>query len=343
LRASMGLLVSPLQYIGTTVVAVSALFAGCNALFGVTDLSFDGVSAGGVGGSAEGGAGAKGGVGGSGPGGGAVGGGGSGGAGGEYPELGPFGQIAPVDAINSSDDEDDPCFPADMAELYFNSERDSPGVANIFMSPRVDGDPMWGSPVAVAELNSSDDDSNPVIAPDGLTIWLASRRLSANYAIFVSTRASRSAKWDAPVIVPALTSPETDFPSAVSPDLLTLWLHSRREDGTDYDLYLSRRQSLGSPWDTPAPVAELNTTNSELGGWLRPDGLEVFFDRDGSGSGGELYHALRLDIQAPFLDVQALDELNTPFHDSDPWLSPDRRYIIFTRGPTPRDIYHAFR
>jgi len=40
----------------------------------------------------------------------------------------------------------------------------------------------------------------------------------------------------------------------------------------------------------------------------------------------------------------AVDELNTSAAESDPWLSPDRRYIMFAVGPDgDRNIYEASR
>ncbi len=330
-----------LRAIGTSLLATSTLVVGCNTLFGVDQLSFDGAAAGGDGGTAAADAGATGGSGGEGGAGAA---GGVGGAGGPYPELGAFGAASPVTAINSTDDDDDPTFTADMGELYFNSKRGDGGDADIWMSPGVGGTEMWGTPLEITGLNSPQDDSNPVVAPDGLTFWLASRRDSADYEIYVSTRANRVDKWSAPELVPELNSSASDFPSAVSPNGLTFWLTSGRLSGTtNTDLFVTTRSLPSTEWSAPEPLSELNTQGSDNAAWLRADGLEIYFGRSTANEGGELLRALRPTAAVPFGAPVPVIELNSSEAESDPWLSLDRRYIMFVRGPSPRTIWQASR
>jgi hypothetical protein len=331
-----------------SLVAIAGALIGCNAIFGIDDLAFEPATAGATGApTGTGGDGASAGTGGLGAGGtggeagaGATG-GSSGGAGGA-PPLGPFGAASPVDEINSAADDDDPTFTEDMLELYFNSTRGSS--TDIWRSTRLSPDDPWGPPVEVAELNSIESDSNPIVSPDGLTLWQCSRRDTAPFEIYVSTRTSRSAAWSTPEIVPEVNSTAGDYPGAVTADGLTFFFSSSRSGGAgSTDAYFATRPTTDQAWGGVSPLGGINTSSDETALWLPPNGLLIYFDSDRSGQSADLYRAQRTNGQSAFSAVEPVSELNTPDTEADPWLSVDTRYIMFVRGTPPRDIYHATR
>jgi hypothetical protein len=345
---------SRLAFPSVLAASVTALVAcGCNALLDIDEVVFaDGPTGGGYGGTSAGGssggsagAGGSGGTAGSGGSGtagtgGTAGAGGSGGAGGAV--LGAWGTPQLVHEISDiSADDDDPTFTADLLELYFNSDRVTAGISDIYVSTRNSPTAPWGTPQAVVELNSTADDTNMALAPDGLTMWFGSERSSANLEIYVSSRPNRSSSWSSPTIVPELNSPNADVPCAVTADLLTLIIAARTAGV--WNLYQATRSSATAAWSTPVAIAELNSGASEVATWLSADGLHVYFDSERDGGPPDIYRSTRASLLSPFASPTAVTELNTAVDESDPWLSPDERYIMFVVGPGDRQIYEAFR
>jgi Tol biopolymer transport system component len=71
---------------------------------------------------------------------------------------------------------------------------------------------------------------------------------------------------------------------------LTLYFTSDREG--DNDLWGTSRPNLGSPFASPQNLGSVNSAGSDLDPALTPDGLELFFSSDRSGS-QQLWRSLR--------------------------------------------------
>jgi hypothetical protein len=268
--------------------------------------------------------------------------GGSAGMGGSDGGAGNFGggqtftQIQPVEALEGDADDDDPTFTADLLELYFNSSRS--GAYDIWMSTRSDVGEPWGAPVAAASFNSPEQETNPVIAPDGLTFWVSSRRDGqSNHDIYVSTRPDRQSNWTALMPVPELTDTVVNEKvGAVSSDNLTM-LFTR-----DSDMYVTQRMDTAAPWGALFPIDELNTLAFEGEAWLSPQALELFFTSNIEGNDG-IYQTTRTTVSAPWSAAVPVLSLNTAGPDGDPWLAPDMSYVMFARAVdgAGRQIYEA--
>jgi len=267
--------------------------------------------------------------------------------GGRPPTLGPFGTPSPVAALNTSFPESDPTATGDALEMYFASDR---AVANldIYRSTRASRSDPWGTPVRVAELSSLDNDTTPEIAPDGLTIYLASTRSGGRpqYDIYRSTRASRSDPWGAPTLVSELTTDDDELSPTPSADGRRIVMH--RFNFSHFDIVEATRGSASGPFGTPTPLSALNTTAHDGAPFLWDGGLTVLFDSARPGEGSwDLYVATRPSLSDPFAGVTGIAELNTAEKESGPWVSPDGSYILFTRGEegvgTNGDIWEASR
>src|SRR5262245_47847372 len=273
-------------------------------------------------------------AGGSGAGGGAAGSGGSGGV-----PLGPWGPPQLVTALAHAADDDDPTFTADLLELYFNTER-TDADPDIWKSTRASSSDPWGPPVEEAALNSLLIETQPMIAPDGLTIWLSSDRAGQGLTdIFISTRATRTSPWSTPTLVVELNSPSYENASNVINGALFLLM-----DRND-QIHTTSRNTPSDPWGPITPIAELNVSPINADGWLAPDSLTLFFTSDRAGD-PHLYEAVRTTPTGVFAEPVAIAELNSTGSDSDPFLSPDAHYIMFARGLSlngPREIYEASR
>jgi hypothetical protein len=261
--------------------------------------------------------------------------------------LGPFGPPTPIAELNTASAESDPALTADLLELYFDSDR--AGEANIYVSKRASVDDAWGAPVSVPELSSTSFDGAPGITPDGLTIYISSSRPGGfgSLDIWSSTRTSRDAVWNAPVQVPELSTTEDDSNAQPSADELHMWMASKRGGFALRQLYSASRASTATAWSTPAAIAELNELPTEAAEapWA-DEGFDIYFasNRTGSDGANDLWYATRTTLAEPFDAPIHIDELDTASGEQDPWLSADRRTILFmSRRNGSEDLYIATR
>lgn len=257
--------------------------------------------------------------------------------------LGPFGPPAIIDELVDSDGADDASLTGDLLEIYFNSDRvGGVGGGDLWTSRRASVGASWQPPVNVVELNTTGSDATPGISSDGLTLYFAAERDDAIGVkdLYVATRPDRDAPWEPPERIAEVASTADEAGPAISVDELTLYFTSNR-DG-DFDVYRSTRASAADPWSAPVPVTELNSDDVESEPW--PDGPQttiVLGSRRPGGAGGtDLYEARRATADDPFGAPMPIVELNTDANDTDPWLSPDGRTLVFTRGD---DLYITTR
>jgi hypothetical protein len=234
--------------------------------------------------------------------------------------LGPWGAPVPIDITPVADD--DPSATADLLELYFNRNSD------IYVTKRASISDPWDTPVVVAELSSADTETTPEVTYDGLTIYVASNRaggLGGN-DIWMSTRASRTAAWGMPVHVPELSSTSADGAATLT-DPLVIMIDSDR--GGSLDILIAQRTSPMATFGAPQLVTPLDTTESEGNPMLASDKLTVYFDSNRTGD-GELFVATRTSPTGAFGMPAQITELSTASAESDPWISPDARTMLFT-------------
>ena len=108
-----------------------------------------------------------------------------------------------------------------------------------------------------------------------------------------------------------------DDPS-LTRDLTLLYFDSRREGGSGKeDIWCATRSDVDAAWDTPTPVAELNTSVRETGLALSADGLRIWFssDRDGGAGGLDVYTAERSARALPFSAATRVAGLSTAGDD----------------------------
>lgn len=274
------------------------------------------------------------------------------GAAGAPPELGPFGPPVPIAALMSDAMDSNPSFPEDRLELYFSSTRGLGNAAtDIWVSRRASPSEPWPAPERVEELCSPHKDSTPKVSADGLTLWLSSDRPGCvgMLDIWVSTRPTRADRWSPPRCVRELSSPWADSTAAADPSLLNLVFTSERPGSQNSDLYWSTRATPTEPWSAPVLLPGVNSYEDDEDGQLVANGSKLYFSSSGYGTAGtstsaDLFVASRASTNEPFGAVTPLTELNSDKIDTDPWVSQDERYIVFTssRG-TSMTLYEAWR
>jgi len=153
----------------------------------------------------------------------------------------------PITEVNSSVNDAGPTYfenEGGRPQLYFQSQRPGgAGQADIYVSEQQE-DGTWSAPQRVVELSTKFQEQRPSIRFDGLEIVIQSNRPpSLGFDLWVSTRASVTDEWSAPVRVENVNSPQTDAQPYLSGDGMTLYFSSDRAGGAGgNDLWLSTRQ-----------------------------------------------------------------------------------------------------
>ena len=87
----------------------------------------------------------------------------------------------------------------------------------------------FGNPTLLATIATGSEEANPSLSPDELTMYFSSNRIGGQQrAIWMTTRASRSADFGAPTLVAELDSAADDRDPEISDDGLTIYWASTR-------------------------------------------------------------------------------------------------------------------
>jgi Tol biopolymer transport system component len=262
-----------------------------------------------------------------------------------------FGTPANVTEINAgSINTEDPTLTDDLLEIFFSSTRTGgAGGVDIWTSTRGSVTASWSTPVLVTAASGTNDDTTPEITGDGLALVFASNRPggAGAYDLYELTRPSRAAAWGAPVRIVELASTTDEFAGSLSPDRLTIVFASSRSGGPGGgDVFEATRPTSASTWGTPTPIANINSAADDSAPWRSADGLVLLISSTRSGGQGaqDVWLAERASTAAPWGVPTPIAELNGPDYDSDPWLSPDRRTMVYSRlEGAARNVFTATR
>ena len=110
--------------------------------------------------------------------------------------------------------------------------------------------------------------------------------------------------WSTPVnLGPTVNSPFSDQGPAVSKDGLSLYFGSNRTGGSgDFDIWVSQRPTIDSPWGQPVNLTMINTAAIENVPALSRDEHWLFFnsDRPGGFGSGDLWASFRFHTHDDF-------------------------------------------
>lgn len=114
-------------------------------------------------------------------------------------------------------------------------------------------------------------------------------------------------------------------------------------DRGENDLFTSRRASIGDPWPTPVPIAELNTPATEEHPHVSADGLRLYFTSGRAGN-PDLYVTRRADRDSPWEEPTPIAELNTGEDEETGGIDAAERFMVFSSnrgGLANDDLYEA--
>jgi hypothetical protein len=257
--------------------------------------------------------------------------------------TGPFGAPQLVSISTSTTREDDITLTGDMLEIFFESDRVTPGQSDIYTSRRATVGDAWSQPVRVDELSTTHFETSMEVSTDGLTLYFSSNRPpSATVDVFVATRPDRVSPWSAPVLVTSLSSESSHDYNAQPWNDKTLFLGSNRMAASGgSDIFRATRASANAAWSTPAVVGGLDTNRYEGEAFADATGA-MWFTGDMAGD-DDIYRATPAG-DGTFNAPELITEIATPYLENDAWLSPDGHTLYFTsdrRGTL--DIFVATR
>jgi hypothetical protein len=257
----------------------------------------------------------------------------------------PFGTPRMVSGLRSdTDDVQDPSLTFEELEIYFSSP--TGGLNDIWVSTRTVASDPWGPSTLVAELSSPQNDEDPEVSVDGLTMLLTSDRGGSGRRLYVSQRRTRDTPWATPTPVGGLGSSTLDEAPTLDRAELHLAFSSQRGTASDTHLFAATRPDASAAWQAATELSALNSAWQDTDPALFSDGAGLLFASRRLTKGGttDLFQAARSDASSPFATLAPIGELNTASSEEDPWMSQDGKHIVFVSDRDgPMRIYEAWR
>lgn len=192
-------------------------------------------------------------------------------------------------------------------------------------------------------------DITPTFTPDGRTAYFTISNPSYRRHTLLVTH-FRNGKWQTPEIAP-FSGQWSDADPFISPDGSKLYFISNRSatgntPKRDFDLYVVEKTATG--WSEPKNLgAPINTDASELYITVTDKGTIYFVTSMSGGMGqGDIYRSALVNGQ--YTQPENLGAaINSPAHDTTPYISPDESYLIFAssrpNGSGDQDLYISYR
>lgn len=227
-------------------------------------------------------------------------------------------------------------------------------------------DILWQPPISLPPvINSTADDYEPRMSPDGLTLYFVRGKAGHNADIFVSTRTPEG--WTEPQAFAEVNSDSDDLGPEPSANGAALYFYSNRDGGSGgYDLWVTRRSADG--WHEPTNLGPaVNTEYNDYGPAISPDGATLYFASNRPAASDarqpdpnawsatlreDLFHRTYDLYSAAVTDagIQSavpLSDLNTPSNEGAPSVSPFGDFLYFASdrpgGEGGFDLYRARR
>jgi hypothetical protein len=238
-----------------------------------------------------------------------------------------------VTGVNTSALEYSPSPAFSGLALYYTSIT---GAANgeIWRATRTTPYGAFGSPVQLTELSSPQEEWAPCTRLDELEIFFTSAR-GGGYDLYRATRMAPTGPFNAPVPVTELNTGSTEYSPSLTLNGLQIYFTSDRPGGSgSTDIWTAMRPDWNSPFGTPVPVTELNTTTVDRDPRISSDNLVMFFTSTRTGGSGsiDLWMASRTSTSSPFGTPVNVTELNSTAIDFTPGIGAWHDELFFSSG-----------
>jgi hypothetical protein len=258
-----------------------------------------------------------------------------------------FGELTNLgEAVNSGYRTLPDCISYDGDELFFSSSLG--GGMGVAVSTRPEADSPWGVPQNLGNhVNTGFIDATSCISADGTELYFTKWGDGFSRAtIVVTKRASKEDPWG-PVESLGSVINRGDYQDSawITPDGLSLYFTSDFPGGFGgWDVYVSHRSSVDSPWGTPENLGTpVNSRYDETLLSVASDGSAVFFSGFDEVNERPADYG-RVDMFVSFCAVDGSWQdpinlgpvVNTRGFEAGPRISPDGRTLYFaSSGHTP--------
>jgi|GEM_PF-189148 len=238
--------------------------------------------------------------------------------------------------VNTSADEYGPAFTPDGRTIYFTRRSADRKMEHIYFS-RFDGG-RWGEP-QVAPFSGKYFDKEPFITPDGRKLFFSSTRpvepsapARKDFNLWVVERTAAGASWGEARPLGAEVNSDTydNYPAVAANG--NLYFSSTRAGGQgSNDLY--RARLVNGRYAPAENLASLNTPKSDADPYIAPDESYIIISttREGSYGEGDLY--ISFNAGDRWTTPRNLGAgVNSATYEYTPLVSPDGKYLFFSRG-----------
>lgn len=222
-----------------------------------------------------------------------------------------------------------PTFSPDGNEVYWAVGGGGPGLSRIWFSRRIDG--QWTQP-ALAPFAETEHGDNPVISPDGESLFFNSIRAlngEEKERIWYVERESAYA-WSNPVPVPSVINNHPLHWQTSLERGRNLYFSSSGDPnyGSD-DLFVSEYRNGG--YREPVNLGGfVNSAASESMPFIDPDGRFLIFSRQSGQQPGEIFVSQRVFGGSWETPINVTDA-NRDLRGECPQLTPDGEYLFFLK------------
>jgi hypothetical protein len=205
-----------------------------------------------------------------------------------------FANVTLLSSINMAGNQYDPTVTADALTLAFGSDRASTdGTYDLFLATRATTADDFGGVTPLSSLNTSSNDQQPFLLPDGSEIYFSSDR-SGDSDIYRAFTASGGGFGTPSAVTEINTAGIADEHPVVSADDLTIFFSSTRAGGLgNIDVWTATRANTASPFGALTDVQPVNTTSKDIPDWISPDGCRLYLHSDRDGGSPHEYVATR--------------------------------------------------
>jgi len=238
--------------------------------------------------------------------------------------------------INTAADEYGPAFSPDKKTMYFTRRVSRKGPEYIYVSQFENG--RWSRP-EIAPFSGKHFDKEPFVSPDGSKLFFASLRPVGevekkdprDFDIWVVTKIAGGWSDPTPLPAPVNSTGYDNYPSVAANG--NLYFASVRGGGRGQnDLY--RAQLIDGKYSQVEKLPDIiNTPGTDADPYIAPDERFLIFcsDRPGGFGEGDLY--ISLNRGGVWTEPRNLGaSINTGEFEYTPLLSPDGKYLFFSRG-----------
>ncbi len=208
-------------------------------------------------------------------------------------------------------------------------------------APRCDTLKPFGTPLALAALNTSLQELGATLSTDELTIIY-----SASTELRLATRSSRTNAFGSPAPLAGVDPAGIRHRPSLTADGLSLYLAYQPDGSADANIHMATRASTASAFGSHASVAALNTTNHDRAPFVVANHSALYFVSDRSGT-AQFYRSARTSTTFGPASLVTGTNLQTGTQLDSPTLTPDELSLYFSAerpgGAGASDIWVARR